>query len=243
MIVVLLIAGIGFVLTGLLAVAYGIPVKEFSFGNTLILAGAVMACTGSDLDRALRGRSRAEDLREHLRWLPAMPRAGAAPRDGAAAMPERSGSGDDGFAFSRIRCAECGRRRIRTVAIAATLAGNRGTRERCARGAAAAARRSRTLPPKPRRNLLFSSTSRKERERAAGAAEPAIPRGPRRAPPGRTERAAASGFRRRLAASRNAPEATDAAAAAQQPRAIDLCRPKCGAGRAIRAAGVSEPAA
>ena len=46
MMIVLLIAGIGFVLAGLLGVAYGIPVKEFSFGNTLILAGAVAACTG-----------------------------------------------------------------------------------------------------------------------------------------------------------------------------------------------------
>ena len=43
---VLLIAGIGLLLAGLLAVGFGIPVKEFSFGNTLILTGAVVACTG-----------------------------------------------------------------------------------------------------------------------------------------------------------------------------------------------------
>ena len=42
----LLIAGIAVLAAGLLAVAFGIPVKEFSFGNTLILAGAVAACTG-----------------------------------------------------------------------------------------------------------------------------------------------------------------------------------------------------
>jgi len=46
MIVVLLIAGIGAVLAGLLAIAVGIPVKEFSFGNTLILAGVVAGCSG-----------------------------------------------------------------------------------------------------------------------------------------------------------------------------------------------------
>src|SRR5271154_953576 len=46
MVAVLLIAGIGFVLAGLLGIAVGIPVKEFSFGNTLILAGAVMTSTG-----------------------------------------------------------------------------------------------------------------------------------------------------------------------------------------------------
>ena len=46
MMVVLLIAGIGILLAGLLAIGFGIPVKEFSFGNTLILTGVVAACTG-----------------------------------------------------------------------------------------------------------------------------------------------------------------------------------------------------
>src|SRR5476651_1487440 len=44
---VLLMAGIGFLLAGLLAIGFGIPVKEFSFGNTLILTGAIVACTGA----------------------------------------------------------------------------------------------------------------------------------------------------------------------------------------------------
>ena len=44
--IVLLIAGIGAVLAGIVAIVFGIPVKEFSFGNTLILAGVVGACTG-----------------------------------------------------------------------------------------------------------------------------------------------------------------------------------------------------
>src|ERR1700748_2823350 len=43
---VLLIAGIGLLLAGLSAIGFGIPVKEFSFGNTMILTGAVVACTG-----------------------------------------------------------------------------------------------------------------------------------------------------------------------------------------------------
>src|SRR5450755_3970635 len=47
MVAVLLIAGIGLLLAGLLAVGFGIPVKEFSFGNTLILTGAIVACTGA----------------------------------------------------------------------------------------------------------------------------------------------------------------------------------------------------
>src|ERR1700739_4035320 len=46
MMIVMLIVGIGCLLAGLLAIGFGIPVQEFSFGNTLILSGAVTACTG-----------------------------------------------------------------------------------------------------------------------------------------------------------------------------------------------------
>jgi hypothetical protein len=46
MMMLLLMAGIGALLGGLVAIAFGIPVKEFSFGNTLIVVGAMGACTG-----------------------------------------------------------------------------------------------------------------------------------------------------------------------------------------------------
>src|SRR6185295_5668254 len=46
MMTMLLIAGIAVLAAGLLAVIFGIPVKEFSFGNTLILAGVAAVCTG-----------------------------------------------------------------------------------------------------------------------------------------------------------------------------------------------------
>ena len=46
MVFVMLVAGIGLVLAGLLAIAYGIPVKELSTGNTLIIAGVIGVCTG-----------------------------------------------------------------------------------------------------------------------------------------------------------------------------------------------------
>jgi hypothetical protein len=42
----MLIAGAVAVLAGLGAVALGIPVKEFSFGNTMILSGTIGVCTG-----------------------------------------------------------------------------------------------------------------------------------------------------------------------------------------------------
>src|SRR5258706_1458288 len=46
MVVGMLVAGIGLVLAGLLAIGFGIPVKEFSFGNTLILTGVMGVCSG-----------------------------------------------------------------------------------------------------------------------------------------------------------------------------------------------------
>src|SRR5215475_10223415 len=46
MIIVLQIAGACAVLIGLVAIGLGIPVKEFSFGNTLIVVGTVGLCTG-----------------------------------------------------------------------------------------------------------------------------------------------------------------------------------------------------
>ena len=45
MMLVVLIAGIGLLLAGLVTVALGIQL-DLSFGNTLILAGAIVACTG-----------------------------------------------------------------------------------------------------------------------------------------------------------------------------------------------------
>ncbi len=44
--VALWIAGVGVFLAGLMAIGFGIPTKEFSFGNTMILSGTIAACTG-----------------------------------------------------------------------------------------------------------------------------------------------------------------------------------------------------
>ncbi len=45
----LLIAGSVIVVTGLLSIAFGIPIKEFSLGNILIVSGVIGACTGAVL--------------------------------------------------------------------------------------------------------------------------------------------------------------------------------------------------
>ncbi len=42
----LLIAGTVVFCAGVLTVVWGVPIKDFSFGNTLILVGAAVACTG-----------------------------------------------------------------------------------------------------------------------------------------------------------------------------------------------------
>src|ERR1700748_1329509 len=49
MIIVLQVAGAVAALIGVVALYYGIPVKEFSFGNTLILVGTMSLCTGAIL--------------------------------------------------------------------------------------------------------------------------------------------------------------------------------------------------
>ena len=79
--IVMLIAGIGAVLAGIVAIVLGLPVKEFSFGNTLILAGVVGVCTGiivlalavvvSELRIIARRLARAGRLRKRVhdrRW-------------------------------------------------------------------------------------------------------------------------------------------------------------------------------
>ena len=43
----LLLAGTVILVVGILAIGFGIPVKEFSFGNTLIVTGVLGACTGT----------------------------------------------------------------------------------------------------------------------------------------------------------------------------------------------------
>ncbi len=44
--IVLLAAGIGVCMMGLLAVGFGIPISDTSFGNALLIAGVVILCTG-----------------------------------------------------------------------------------------------------------------------------------------------------------------------------------------------------
>lgn len=44
--IVLLAAGVGVCVVGLLAIGFGIPINDTSFGNALLIAGVVILCTG-----------------------------------------------------------------------------------------------------------------------------------------------------------------------------------------------------
>ncbi len=152
--IVLLIAGIAAFTAGILALGFGVPIKEFSFGNTMIITGAIVASAGLLLigmwvvGRELRAIARRFEASE----LPALPRAAAtasAPpvMQARASEPEPVVIGDI-TAPPRVEEPE--------------MSPSWSEPEPPAPEPAPA--------PKPKRNLLFSSSSRKERERAAAKA-------------------------------------------------------------------------
>jgi hypothetical protein len=163
----MLIAGIGLVLAGLLAIGFGVPVKEFSFGNTLILTGAMAVCSGMimlALWMAVRelkniGRRLGAGLpqpRGEITVRPVLPPG--AVRD---AVP-----GDGGMLFSRDEPAAAGAEPPPPP----PWQNEAGSQDHPPEPEPA------EVPPKAKRNLLFSSTSRKERERAqARTSEPLPP--------------------------------------------------------------------
>jgi hypothetical protein len=162
----LLVAGLVVLIVGLLAIGFGIPVKEFSFGNTLILSGVLGACTGAVLVafwlilRELRGISlalnparQASAGRQRGESDPfAAQSAGVAvsgdagsPREGSAAAPETPAPWQDEFA-ARDRSRPPGPPIQDAAAAPAPLP---------------------EPPVKKRRNLLFMS-SKRDREQTAG---------------------------------------------------------------------------
>jgi hypothetical protein len=158
----LLIAGIAVLAAGLLAVAFGIPVKEFSFGNTLILAGAAAACTGVIM------LGLAVVVRELQNIARRLGHANPASARRAKGEPQLPAAASDQPAPETLEGAEPGSKQPPSAASAAPWQEEVAARDR-GRGDGA----PEVTPPepaaatKPRRNLLFSSSSRKERERAA----------------------------------------------------------------------------
>jgi hypothetical protein len=170
MMAVLLIAGIGCVLAGLLAIGFGIPVKEFSFGNTLILTGVIGACTGMimlglwTVVRELKNIARRFGPGFHAEES----------EEGTVALAARGNQAPEGpsFLFGRDQPpAENPGPAGPTAQPSAPSPRPRheaGSRDRGRRDVPAEPAEA-TPALKARRNLLFSSSSRNERERARTA--------------------------------------------------------------------------
>ncbi len=180
----MLVAGLGLLLAGLLAVGYGIQYKEFSVGSTLILSGVFGFCTGLIMFGLWLNVRELRNLAQRLgAAMPAEPRSEfplppVAPRGAPAG----------GFPFTRDQPAAEDSGDTEPVAPAAGANPPPWYHEAAARDrarnevppvATPVAEPSGAAPAAPRRrNLMFSST-RKERERAqVRAGEPLTPETP-----------------------------------------------------------------
>src|ERR1700682_6124290 len=188
MVVLLLVAGIGFLLAGLVAIGFGIPINEFGFGNTLIVAGTVAACTGMLL---IGLWTAVKELKNIARRL-----GPGAAAESHAEIPSQSAPAPAGprnlFSRDQPGSEDAGDAEPSASAAAPSPPpwhGEAAPRDRAQDDGALASAADEVAPAvKPRRNLLFSSSSRKERERAQArttdpaAAEPDLRPAPAVAP-------------------------------------------------------------
>jgi hypothetical protein len=165
MMAVLLGAGVGLLVAGFAALGYGVLIKDFSFGNALIVSGAVAACSGLIMFGLWVV---ARELQEVARQLGAgigiAPQTGPALESALAPAPPRSEPGQ--FPFSQPPAEKT----------PAAEPAPPWPMEAAAPAGPPPPPPGEAAPPMKRRNLLFSSTSRKERERAAArSGEPLAP--------------------------------------------------------------------
>jgi hypothetical protein len=167
-----LIAGIGVLLAGLLAIGYGIPIKEFGFGNTLIIAGAVAACTGAMMLTLWMVIRELKTIARRLgSGAPGELRAGNGQPEALSATLGNQAP-EDGFLFGRDQPAAQNAGQGGPAAQSPSPPWQEEAASRVRTDAPAPAEPAPAV--KPRRNLLFSSSSRKERERAqARSTDPA----------------------------------------------------------------------
>jgi hypothetical protein len=169
MMFVVLVAAIGLALAGLLAIGFGIPIKEFSTGNTLIIAGVIGVCTGAIM---------------FALWVAVRELKNIARRLGAS-LPEARGEAAVGPVLPVAAARDPAP--IPPGFPAAEQSGDRGPFSPTAPPPwqNETVLRDHPIPepmhpepppaPKPKRNLLFSSTSRKERERVQARGGEALP--------------------------------------------------------------------
>ncbi|QLH70932.1 DUF2892 domain-containing protein [Rhodopseudomonas palustris] len=185
--ILLLVAGIVFLLAGAASIIVGVPVKEFSFGNTLILSGVIGFCTGalllglSAVIRELRSIGSGlgtEDIETDVTRAPgrtAFPQPTAAGADSDALFPgDRSEPSAPPQPLSPAaepagvmpwQDEAAARDRLRQRAAAPLEIKPPPPPVSAPRDTLSSEPEDEQTPPK-RRNLLFAS-SRRERERAA----------------------------------------------------------------------------
>jgi hypothetical protein len=145
MVAVLLIAGIALLSAGLVAIGFGIPVKEFSFGNTLIFSGTIVACTGLIMLALWMVVRELKAIAQRVGVVPASEIGGRVGRDQPA--PENAGQEPAARSFGSLPWRD-----------------ETAPRDRERQNAPATPEMPEAAQAgKQRRSLLFSSSSRKER--------------------------------------------------------------------------------
>ena len=174
MMFVMLVAAIGLVLTGLLAVAYGIGV-QLSTGNTMIIAGVIGVCTGMIMLGFWTTVRELKNIAKRLGDGPPEERGEAAARPAPPVVATRDGA----HAGGGFPAAEPFGDPFAPEAPPAfsPAAPPPWQNEAVLRDHPIPEPMHPEPPPpsKSKRNLMFSSTSRKERERAQTRSSEALP--------------------------------------------------------------------
>jgi len=182
MVIGLLVAGAVLVVGGLAAIGFGIPIRDFGLGSTLLVTGVTALCGGAIVLAVAAAVRELQTIAQRLGSGAAVGMGQAVPPSAPATSP-RTAPADGGFSFTRDQPPGLDVPASPPAPPTAPSASPPPWHEEAGQRGGA---RSEVPPPAPpisppaeaqkRRNLLFSSTSRKERERAqARTAEPLPP--------------------------------------------------------------------
>jgi hypothetical protein len=177
MMFVMLVAGIGLILAGLLAIAYGIGV-QLSTGNTLIIAGMIGVCTGMIMLGFWMTVRELKNIARRLGSGVPEARGEAAVRPGLPVAATRDSESAGGGFLDAEQPGGSGPFSSPAAPPAfAPAAPPPWQNEAVLRDHPIPEPMHPEPPPsaKPKRNLLFSSTSRKERDRAQARSGDALP--------------------------------------------------------------------
>lgn len=157
MMIAMLVAGVVCLLAGALAIGFGIPVNEFSFGNTMILAGAMAVSAGLIILSMWIGVRELKNVAGRLALGSVRDREGHETSAVAGALPRPAEHGDE---MAEVADTSPHSSAPPTVPWQEDAAARDRPRSEVTQAPEA--------PPavRQRRNLMFSSNSRRERERA-----------------------------------------------------------------------------